>query len=148
MRRTVESGGPAAQAPPPSGRISSTFSAALARAAAGEPSTGRWVRPAPVDEAAPFHDWLTAQAARNDPVGDFAGDYSAGVRDSDHRIARTPDELLSILYDVSHSPEAYDAGVVHDREWINASPRRRRFAPNASAATRTKSQDRAPAQGR
>ena len=65
----------------------------------------------PVDEPAPFHDWLIRQVGRNDVVGDLAGDYSAGVRECDHRVARTADELLAIFHEVSHSPEAYDAAV-------------------------------------
>ena len=44
-------------------------------------------------------------------MGNLAGDYSAGVRDSDHRVARTAGELLAIFHEVSHSPEAYDAVV-------------------------------------
>jgi hypothetical protein len=95
---------------------------ALARCAAGEPPEGRWIRPAPAQVEAPFHDWLAAQAGRYDPVGDFASDYSAGVHDSDHRIARTPDELLTILYEVSPSLAAYDAAVTAIAEWLNASP--------------------------
>jgi hypothetical protein len=96
--------------------------AALAQAAAGEPVPDGWVRPVPVDEPAPFHDWLIRQVARNDIVGYLAGDYSAGVRDSDHRIARTADELLAIFHEVSHSPEAYDAVVTSIAEWMRTEP--------------------------
>lgn len=91
---------------------------ALARAAAGEFVTERWVRPAPVAEPAPFHDWLVQQVSRNDVVGDLASDYSAGVRGSDHRVARTADELLAIFHEVSHSPAAYDAVVASIAEWM------------------------------
>lgn len=98
------------------------LTSALDRAAAGEFVDSRWVPSTPVQEAAPFHDWLVLQSSRNDPIGDFAFDYTAGVRDSDHRAARTPDELLSILYDVSHSPEAYDAAVRAIAEWMSTSP--------------------------
>ncbi|MGW4057771.1 hypothetical protein ACWEGE_05805 [Amycolatopsis sp. NPDC004747] len=94
----------------------------LTRAAAGESITDAWVPPAPVDEPAPFHDWLIRQVGRNDVVGDLAGDYSAGVRDSDHRIARTAGELLTIFHEVSHSPEAYDAVVTAIAEWIRTEP--------------------------
>lgn len=96
--------------------------AALAQAATGKPITGRWVRPAPVNEVAAFHAWLILQADRNDPVGDLANDYSSGVRDGDHRIARTPDELLAIFREVSHSPEAYDAVVSAIAEWTRTLP--------------------------
>jgi ribosomal protein S27AE len=95
---------------------------ALAQAAAGEFITDGWVRPVPVDEPAPFHHWLIRQIGRNDVVGDLAGDYSAGVRGSDHRIARTADELLAIFHEVSHSPEAYDAVVTSIAEWMRTEP--------------------------
>jgi ribosomal protein S27AE len=94
----------------------------LARAAAGERITGAWVRPAPVAVSAPFHDWLILQAGRDSAIGDLASDYVAGVRDSDHRIARTPDELLAIFHEVPHSPEAYDAVVSAIAEWMRAVP--------------------------
>ncbi|XVQ86490.1 hypothetical protein ACQP2K_03380 [Microbispora siamensis] len=95
---------------------------ALAQAAAGELITRRWVRPTLVVEAAPFHDWLILQAGRNDVIGVLAGDYSAGVRDSDHRIARTPDELLAIFHEIRPSPEAYDAVVSTIAEWMRTVP--------------------------
>lgn len=56
-----------------------------------------------------------------DPAPPFAC-HRAGVHDSDHRIARTPGELLSILYEVSPSLAAYDAGVSAIAEWFDASP--------------------------
>ena len=96
--------------------------AALTRAADGEFIADRWVRPALANESAPFHDWLIQQTSRNDAVGDLAGDYSAGVRDSDHRIARTAAELLAIFHEVSHSPEAYDAVVTSIAEWMRSEP--------------------------
>ena len=96
--------------------------ASLAQAAAGELITKPWVRPTPFDEPAPFHNWLILQVGRNDIVGDLAGDYSAGIRDSDHRIARTADELLAIFHEVSHSPEAYDAVVISIAEWMRTEP--------------------------
>lgn len=96
--------------------------AVLPRAAAGEIITDGWVRPAPVEQPAPFHDWLILQAGRDDVIGDLAGDYSAGVRDSRHRIARTADELLAIFHDISHSPEAYDAVVSAIAEWMRTEP--------------------------
>lgn len=96
--------------------------AALAEAAAGEFITDGWVRPEPVVEPAPFHDWLVRQVDRDDVVGDLAGDYAAGVRDSDHRIARTASELLAIFHEVPHSPEAYDAVVISIAEWIRTEP--------------------------
>lgn len=94
----------------------------LARAAAGERIADAWARPAPVAVSAPFHDWLVLQAGRDDVIADLAGDYVAGVRDSDHRVARTPDELLAIFHVVSHSPEAYDAVVSAIAEWMRTVP--------------------------
>jgi|GEM_PF-2790181 len=94
----------------------------LAQAAAGEPIIGRWDRPIVVEEAAPFHDWLILQRGRDDVVGDFASDYSTSVRDSSHRVARTPDELLAVLYEVPRSPEAYDAAVSTIAEWMRSAP--------------------------
>ncbi|MHB1063008.1 MAG: hypothetical protein ACYC1Z_00665 [Georgenia sp.] len=83
-----------------------------------------------MDEPAPFHDWLVLQVGRDDVVGDLAGDYTAGVRGSDHRIARTPDDLLAIFHEISHSAEAYDTVVIAIAEWMKAEP--------SSAPIRTK----------
>lgn len=55
-------------------------------------------------------------------MGDLAGDYSAGVRDSDHRIAHTASDLLRVFQEVSHSPEAYDAAVASIAEWMRTTP--------------------------
>lgn len=96
--------------------------AALVGAAAGEQITDRWIQPTHAKEPAPFHDWLILQADRDDVVGDLAGDYAAGVRDSDHRIARTPDELLAIFYEIDHMPEAYDSVVIAIAEWTRTLP--------------------------
>ncbi len=96
--------------------------AALTRAAAGEFIADRWVPPVQMDEPAAFHDWLIQQDGRNDAVGDLATDYSAGIRDSAHRIARTAGDLLSIFHAVPHSPEAYDAVVTSIAEWMRSEP--------------------------
>lgn len=94
--------------------------AALARCAAGEPAGDRWVRPASVaEEPAPFHEWLTAQADRNEPIGDFASDYAQGIRTSAHRIAQTPDELVLLLNELPHSSGAYDAARAAIGEWLD-----------------------------
>jgi hypothetical protein len=90
---------------------------ALRRLAAGEPVGDRWVRSAPKVESAPFHDWLVLQADREDPIGDISKDYAAGVRDSDHRIARTPEELLEILEETGYSYDAYRAAEEAGAEW-------------------------------
>jgi len=97
--------------------------AALERAASGELLEGGWVAPTtPVVETAPFHDWLVLQDAQAGWVGRFASDYAAGIRDSDHGVAHTPDELLVILQGVSRSDEAYDAAVRLISEWMTTSP--------------------------
>lgn len=90
---------------------------ALDRHAVGEPVGARWVRSTPTIEPAPFHDWLVQQIGRPDAVGTLATDYSAGVRDSDHQIARVPEDLLSILQQIDHSARAYDAVVSAITEW-------------------------------
>lgn len=95
---------------------------ALARCTAGETPPERWVQPPTNATAAPFHDWLTQQAERRDPIGDLARDYVAGIHDSDHGIAGRPGDLLQILSDVSASSSAYDASVAAIAEWFAARP--------------------------
>ena len=90
---------------------------ALQRCAAGEPVGDRWVRSAPKVESAPFHDWVVLQADRDDPIGDISRDYAAGVRDSDHRIARSPEELLAIMNEVNASLNHYRAAEKAVAEW-------------------------------
>lgn len=90
---------------------------ALRRLAAGEPVGERWVRSAPKVESAPFHDWLVLQADRDDPIGDISKDYAAGVRDSDHRIARTPDELMAIMDEIGGSIHFHRAAEEAVAEW-------------------------------
>lgn len=109
---------------------------ALQQAATGETPEERWVRPAPPVEATPFHDWLTVQTVRPDPIGDFTADYAAGVHDSDHGIARTPTELLVILENLPHSPEAYDAAGETIREWLISSRRSRSGGATGADETR------------
>ena len=90
---------------------------ALQRCAAGEPVGDRWARSTPKVEPAPFHDWLILQADREDPIGDISRDYAAGVRDSDHRIARTPGELTDILEETGYSHEAHQAAERAVAQW-------------------------------
>lgn len=73
-----------------------------------------------VPVASPFHDWLSAQADRDDPVGDLARDYVAGIAYNEHRPADAPDGLLAILLDGSDA--AQDAGVRTISEWFAATP--------------------------
>lgn len=94
------------------------LSTALAQVLSGEPMPARWVRATPVEEPSPFHDWLMVQAHRDEPIGDFASDYAEGIRTHAHRIARTPDELLVLLMELTHSPEAYDAAREAIGEWL------------------------------
>lgn len=95
---------------------------ALERCAAGDPVIGHWERPEPSTERFPFHDWLMQQAGRDDVVGDLAGDYFAGIEDSDHRIAETPQALLDILRELSASPEASESAAEAITEWAKVAP--------------------------
>jgi len=95
---------------------------ALQRCASGETVGERWVRTTPSIETSPFHGWMVLQADRDDPIGDIARDYAAGVRDSDHRIARTADELMAILEEVGYSPDAYRAAEEAVAEWTKLAP--------------------------
>lgn len=95
---------------------------ALARCAAGEPPQEPWSRPVPLPVHAPFHDWLTAQVGRRDPIGHLANDYSYGVHDSDHGIASTPGDLLVIMREARASEDFYDAAVAAISEWFEISP--------------------------
>jgi hypothetical protein len=54
--------------------------------------------------------------------GRFATDYAAGIQDSEHGLARTPDDLLAILQGVSRSDEAYNAAVRLIADWMKTSP--------------------------
>jgi hypothetical protein len=90
---------------------------ALQRCASGVPAGERWVRTRPTIQTSPFHDWLVLQADRDDPIGDIAKDYAAGVRDSDHRIAGTPDQLMEILEETGYSFNAYRAAEDAVVEW-------------------------------
>lgn len=55
-------------------------------------------------------------------MGVLATHYAAGVRDSDHRRAHTPGDLLDIFHEISHSAEAYDRAVTAIAEWMSRSP--------------------------
>jgi hypothetical protein len=104
--------------------------AALERYAKTGKVGGRWNG---VDETAepltsPFHEWLVAQV---DPSGErgmlgtratLAYDYCAGVADSDHGIARLPEELLSILHRVGADSEVFSAARSAVIEWARTSP--------------------------
>lgn len=91
--------------------------AALTAHASGEGIDRQWVPSVAVEEDAPFHDWLQLQAGRDDVVGDFAEDYAASVRRSEHRIARTSAELLNILDEVPTSLDARNAARTLIAEW-------------------------------
>jgi hypothetical protein len=95
---------------------------ALEQCAAGEPVVGRWERPEPSTEIYPFHDWLVLQAGRGDVVGDLAHEYSAGIQDSDHRIAETAQDLMDILGEVRAMPEAFQSAEEAITEWAGIAP--------------------------
>ncbi|WP_310964724.1 hypothetical protein [Nocardioides terrisoli] len=94
----------------------------LARCAAGTPVAPRWVRPAPVVVATPFHDWLIAQADRNDRVGDIARDYVGGIEYNIQSICASGGDFLEELVASWPSANAYDAAVHTIAEWFMASP--------------------------
>ncbi|WP_210417105.1 hypothetical protein [Citricoccus sp. SGAir0253] len=122
VRRMVSPGGSRPQADHYRPAGFTHLQTALAKATAGESATARWVQPTPVDQTAPFHDWLIRQVDRDDIISDLASDYAAGIRLSHHRIAHTPDELLAIFHEISHSPEAYDSVVSAIAEWMRTVP--------------------------
>lgn len=101
---------------------------ALEQCAAGEPVFDCWERPEPSTEVFPFHVWLMQQAGRDEVVGVLASHYRAGIQSSDHRIARTPNELLDVLKEVPASSEAYESAERAIVEW--AGSRYRRSAGN------------------
>ncbi|MEG9246847.1 hypothetical protein V6S67_01960 [Arthrobacter sp. Soc17.1.1.1] len=93
---------------------------AIAQVLAGEPAPERWTGPETGDtEPAPFHNWLLAQTDQNNVVGDFARDYAEGIQMSMHRIAHTADELLVLLSEIQHSPEAYNSARSAIGEWLD-----------------------------
>lgn len=77
----------------------------------------RWVRPAPSNDAPPFHDWLVLQAGRDDEVGDFATEYCGYLLDSEHRIAHTPDELIRIVDENNYADEFQGGAEEAAAEW-------------------------------
>lgn len=78
--------------------------------------------PAPL--TSPFHEWLIAQAG----PGDFgsrallAADYAAGLRDSDHAVARQPEELISILRTIGAHETVVEAGKDAIIDWARTAP--------------------------
>lgn len=96
--------------------------AVLPRAFAGEIITETWAPPARDDAPAPFHDWLARQVDRDDPVSDLANDYTAGIYRSEHDIARTPGDMLTILSEFGSSPSVYDAAVKAITEYMQTEP--------------------------
>ena len=125
---------------------------ALARVAAGKPAPPRWVPLGSVPVAAPFHDWLSAQANRDDPVGDIARDYRVGIDYNQHGPADAPSDLLTILLDAAASEAAYDAGVRAISEWFAATPTaepvRTKFVSRTSHEVGGSAVRRAPATSR
>lgn len=101
----------------------------LERAAAGDEAEAEWEPATTGIEATPFHDWLILQGPRQDAVGRLARDYAEGVRDSDHRVAGTPGELLKILSEVTSSPSFLNAGEQVVGEWKDT------IAPGATLRT-------------
>lgn len=120
---------------------------ALEQCAAGEPDIDSWERPEPSTEIFPFHEWLMQQAGRDDVVGDLASDYSAGIQSSDHRIARTPNELLDILKEVPASSKAYESAEGAIVEWARVSLPSQRGDMSIRTASISSSKDDTPGWG-
>ena len=92
---------------------------ALAATAAGGANVGRKIPHPLVVETNPFHKWMLiqGQAGRADDVGVLAGDYAAGVRQSEHRLARSPQDLLDILDELPSARRFRMAAVRAVAEW-------------------------------
>lgn len=83
-----------------------------------EPIDSALTTPLATREAySPFHQWLSAQLRRGGDVGRFARGYLAGVEDSDHRPARTADDLEEIMSRLDCNYEARMAGRALLAEW-------------------------------
>ena len=94
----------------------------LPRIANSEVISEEWQKPEVFHQNSDFHLWLVEQAGRDDRIGDYSGDYTAGVEMNEHGIAQSPVDLLEILAGVSHTPEAYESMVEAISEWYEASP--------------------------
>ena len=67
-----------------------------------------------------FHTWLVGQSGRRDPVGDLARDYTAGTEESEHQIARGPEDLRDIVEAVAGSADVLAAVDSAIAEWRSA----------------------------
>ena len=90
-----------------------------------------WQRPSMVVEAPAFHMWLAAQEGRNDSVGDLAHDYLAGIRDSDHGMARDAGQLLDFLRELGADQSFRDAALRAGAECAAAGVCEARITPYA-----------------
>lgn len=95
---------------------------ALTAAAAGHEIEDAFADVVVSDERAPFHDWLTLQVDREDPIGDLARDYVIGIRASEHGKANTASEMIALFHSLPHDPGAYDAVVEAITEWMRDHP--------------------------
>lgn len=120
---------------------------ALEQLAAGELVLDRWERPEPSTDVFPFHEWLTEQAGRDDMVGDLASDYAESVRSSHHRIARTPNELLAILGEISTWLGIFDTAEEAIIEWARVSLPSQREDMSIRPASLGSSKDETPGWG-
>lgn len=96
--------------------------------ASGE-APGRWNG---IDEHAelltsPFHEWLIAQASSAGERGAqgslerLAGDYAAGVRDSDHGVASQPEDLMDILRSAGADEDFFEMARSAVLDWARTS---------------------------
>jgi hypothetical protein len=90
---------------------------------------GRWNG---VDEHAepktsPFHEWLVAQALPGErgvpgTREALAGDYAAGIRDGDHGVVLQPEQLVTLMRDLSADQMFLDAAREAVVDWAMTSP--------------------------
>jgi len=84
----------------------------------GEPIDSALATPLAIREAhSPFHLWLSAQLRRDGDEGRFVRDYLAGVDDSDHRPARSPEDLEAIMASLNYSYDALMSGHTLPADW-------------------------------
>ena len=91
----------------------------LAEVAAGNEPAARMIPENTRLHTNPFHDWLVmqSQVGRVDGVDVLAGDYLAGVRESDHGVARSPEDIFAIFEKLGASHRFRMAAVRAAAEW-------------------------------
>jgi hypothetical protein len=90
--------------------------------------TGRWTYPhrshrleSPThsQRIGPTRSRTRAQSARRDPVGHLARDYEMGAEESEHRIARSVEDLRDIVEALTVSENVLAAVQSATAEWTS-----------------------------